>query len=101
MTNENNTNNNENTKTPMFKRVLAILGIVLLLGVYVVFFIQALFGQTGPGSAFAACAASTIAIPIILWLILWVYTALTGKTTVASADPYGRNVVDTDKGDNK
>ncbi len=80
----------ENNKTPMFKRVLAILGIVLLLGVYVVFFVQAVFGKTGPGSAFAACAAATVAIPILVWLILWVYTALTGKRTVASADPYGR-----------
>ena len=37
----------------------------------------------------AGCAAATVAIPIALWLILWVYTALTGKKTVASADPYG------------
>ncbi len=73
----------------MFKRVVAIVGIVLLVGIYVVLLFEAIFGEMGPGSAFAGCAAATVAIPIALWLILWVYTALTGKKTVASADPYG------------
>ena len=81
---------NENKKTPLAKRIIAWGGIVLLLLVYVVFFFVALFGKTGPGSAFLACAAATIAIPILVWLILWVYTALSGKRTVASSDPYGR-----------
>ncbi|WP_051198054.1 hypothetical protein [Butyrivibrio sp. MB2005] len=81
---------NENKKTPLAKRVIAWVGIVLLLLVYVVFFLVALFGKTGSGSAFLACAAATVAIPILVWLILWVYTALSGKRTVASPDPYGK-----------
>ncbi|WP_051208814.1 hypothetical protein [Butyrivibrio sp. WCD3002] len=81
---------NENKKTPLAKRVIAWVCIVLLLLVYVVFFFVALFGKTGPGSAFLACAAATVAIPILVWLILWVYTALSGKRTVASPDPYGK-----------
>ena len=82
--------NTEKKETPMVKRIIALAGVVLLLGVYLVFIIQALFGKTGPGSAFLACAAATVAIPIVVWLILWVYTVLTGKRTVASADPYGK-----------
>lgn len=81
----------KNSETPMFKRVIAIAGIILLVGIYVVLLFEAIFGEMGPGSAFAGCAAATIAIPILLWLILWVYTALTGNRTVASADPYGKN----------
>ncbi|WP_408070811.1 hypothetical protein [Butyrivibrio sp. JL13D10] len=80
----------EKKETPVFKRIAAIIGIILLLGVYVVLLFEALFGDMGPGSAFAGCAAATVAIPIFLWLILWVYTALTGKKTVASPDPYGK-----------
>lgn len=80
----------KNNETPLFKRVAAIIGIVLLVGIYIVLFAEALFGDMGPGSAFAGCAAATVAIPIFLWLILWVYTALTGNRTVASADPYGK-----------
>ncbi len=82
--------NFEREETPKFKRVVALIGVVLLIGVYVVFLLQAFFGKTGPGSAFVACAAATVAIPIAVWLILWVYTVLTGKHTVASADPYGK-----------
>ena len=81
--------NNKN-ETPLFKRIVALIGVVLLVGIYVVLFIEAVFGKTGAGSAFITCAAATVAIPIAVWLILWVYTALTGKRTVASADPYGR-----------
>ncbi len=85
----------KNNETPMFKRIVAIVGIILLVGIYVVLLFEAIFGDMGPGSAFAGCAAATVAIPILLWLILWVYTALTGNRTVASADPYGRNDVST------
>lgn len=80
----------ETAKTPMAKRVIALAGVLLLVGVYVRFFIYALFGKTGAGSAFVACAAATVAIPIFTWLLLWAYTALTGKRTVASSDPYGK-----------
>ncbi|MCR5656535.1 MAG: HAD family phosphatase [Butyrivibrio sp.] len=80
----------DENKTPLFKRVVAIIGIVLLVGLYVNLLIQAIFGSTGIGGAFVTAAAATVAIPILIWLVLWVYTALTGKRTVASADPYGR-----------
>ncbi len=88
---------NGQTKTPLFKRVVALIGVILLVGVYIVFLIQALIGKTGAGSAFVTCAAATVAIPIFIWLILWAYTVLSGKRTVASPDPYGRY----DNNDNK
>ena len=76
--------------TPLFKRVVALAGVILLIGIYIVFFFQAVFGKTGPESAFLTCAAATIGIPIVVWMILWVYTYITGNRTVASPDPYGR-----------
>ncbi len=86
-------------KTPLFKRVVALAGVILLLGVYVVFFFQAVLGKTGPESAFLTCAAATVAIPIVIWMILWVYTVLTGNRTVASADSNG--LYDVNKLDNE
>ncbi len=80
----------ENNKTPLFKRIVALIGIVLLVGMYIALLIQAVLGAPGTGATFIACAAATVAVPIAIWLILWVYSALTGKRTVASSDPYGR-----------
>lgn len=85
------TENSVETKkeTPMFKRVVALIGVVLLVGMYIVLLVQALFGAPGTETTFIACVAATIAVQIAIWLILWVYTTLTGKTTVASPNPYG------------
>ena len=85
------TENSVETKkeTPMFKRVVALIGVVLLVGMYIALLVQALFGAPGTEATFIACVAATIAVPIAIWLILWVYTTLTGKTTVASPNPYG------------
>ena len=80
----------ENNKTPLFKRIVALIGVVLLVGMYLVLLVQAVLGAPGTGSTFIACAAATVAVPIAIWLILWVYSSVTGKRTVASADPYGR-----------
>jgi hypothetical protein len=80
----------ENNKTPLFKRIIALIGIVLLVGMYIALLVQAVLGAPGTGATFIACAAATVAVPIAIWLILWVYSALTGKRTVASSDPYGR-----------
>ncbi|WP_051204966.1 HAD family hydrolase [Butyrivibrio sp. VCD2006] len=78
-------------KTPIIRRVLAILGIIILLGVNIVFFLKAVRGTFDTTGAFMTSAASTVAIPIIVWLFVWAFTAVTGKRTVASSDPYGKN----------
>ncbi|WP_242839501.1 HAD family hydrolase [Butyrivibrio sp. NC2002] len=82
-----------NEKTPVFKRVIALLGVVLLVGMYIVLLIQGLTGSAETFNTFIMCAAATVAIPIAIWLILWAYSAITGTRTIASADPYGKNDV--------
>ncbi len=86
-----NNQNTENKETPVAKRILAILGIVLILAIIIGFFIKAVFGSFDSAGAFMAAATALIAIPIVVWLFIWAFTAITGKRTVASADPYGRN----------
>ena len=83
--------------TPIIRRILAIVGIIILLGVNVVFFTKAVTGTFDTTGAFLTSAASTVAIPIVVWLFVWAFTAVTGKRTVASADPYGKNEKDEEK----
>ena len=81
----------KNNETPIVKRIFAILGIVLILAIIIGFFIKAVFGSFDSAGSFIAAATALIAIPIVVWLFVWAFTVITGKRTVASADPYGRN----------
>ena len=69
-----NTSENKNTeeKTPgTVKRVAAVIGIVLLVGLYVLTFVSALIGTGGSGRLFRFSLGMTIAVPIFLWLFCW------------------------------
>lgn len=74
------------SETPMYKRILAICGIVILVGMYVVLLFEALTGSPETYNVFIGCVAATIAVPIILWLLIWSIGAVTGRHTVASLD---------------
>ena len=85
-------NNSENTnKTPAYKRILALCGIIILVGMYVVLLVEALTGSPDTYNVFIGCVAATIAIPILLWLLIWSIGALTGRHTVASLDAMTSN----------
>jgi epoxide hydrolase-like predicted phosphatase len=83
------TNNNE--KTPVYKRVLALAGIVLLVGMYVALLLLALLGSPATYNMFLGCVAATVAVPIMLWLAIWAIGALTGRHTIASLDAMTSN----------
>ncbi len=55
------------------KRVLAIIGIVLLLAMYLVAFIASLFHTTFASQLFMASLYCTLAVPLILWVYLKCY----------------------------
>ncbi len=79
-------NSNEKTATPMYKRVLAMCGIVVLVGMYFLLLFEAMTGSPETYSVFIGCVAATIAVPIILWLLIWSIGVFTGRHTVASLD---------------
>ncbi|WP_051545485.1 HAD family hydrolase [Butyrivibrio sp. MC2021] len=83
------TNNNE--KTPTYKRVLALCGIVLLVGMYIALLLLAVLGSPATYNMFLGCVAATVAIPIMLWITIWVVGALTGRHTIASLDAMTSN----------
>ena len=78
-------------KTPTYKRVLAWCGIIVLIGMYVVLLFEALTGSPETYNVFISCVAATIAVPILLWLLIWSIGAITGRHTVASLDPLTSN----------
>jgi len=65
------------------KQVVAILGIVLLVLLYIVTLIAAFVDSSSSGRLFGACLFATIAIPLLIWIYTWMYGKLTGRSTIA------------------
>ena len=83
--------NERKEETKLYKRVLAWIGIVLLVGMYLLLLYEALTGSPDTYNVFIGCVAATIAVPILLWLLIWAIGAFTGRHTVASLDPMTSN----------
>lgn len=58
------------------KQILAILGVVLLLGLYVVTLIMAITDNTSTMSMLEASVVATILIPILMWAYSFIYRLL-------------------------
>lgn len=69
------------------QRRAALIGVILLLLLYVATFIAAIFNFDGSGNLFKACLFATIGMPILLWIYIWLYGAITKKRTIASVFP--------------
>lgn len=61
------------------KRLFAILGILLLLGMYVMTLVFVLIGSDWAMTAFKASILCTIAIPCLLYAMILVYRLLNKK----------------------
>ena len=70
------------------KRILAICGILLLAGLYIVTLLLAIFGNEHTTTWFMACIIATIIVPIMLWVYTWLYNRL--KSDVAEANEKAR-----------
>ena len=65
-------NKNEQEKAPStVKRVAAVIGIVLLVGLYLLTFVSAFLGTESSGRLFRFSLGMTIAVPIFLWIFSW------------------------------
>ena len=76
-TGETNTSNASNSQ-----RIVAIIGVALLVIVIFALLLTAIFDPTGVW--FRACLLLAIAIPILLWIYVWLYGTLKQKKTIAS-----------------
>lgn len=78
-------NENKNSKfTP--KRIAALIGVILLAALYIVTLLVAIFNPGESGRLFQACLVATIAVPVLLWIYIWMYGKLTGRHTIADPD---------------
>lgn len=68
------------------KRIAALTGVVLLIGLYVITFIFALQNSPQAGNYFKAAIYGTIFIPIFLYGIILVYKLVKGDDTINPND---------------
>ncbi len=61
------------------KQVLALIGIVLLVGLYIITFIFAVLDFNGAANWFKISLYSTIVVPVLLYAYLLIYKHLKNK----------------------
>lgn len=64
------------------KQILAIIGVILLVGLYLSTFILAIFGDSNTMNLFKASIVATVIIPVLIWAYSMIYRLL--KTTIPS-----------------
>lgn len=96
------TDKNKKNRKITSKQAVALIGVILLVAMYLVTLVVAIFDQDSSGRLFQACLVATIAIPLLVWVYIWMYGKLTGKHTMADLDlggESGENPGDPDKSD--
>ena len=73
---------NKNKWTP--KRICAILCIIFLVMIYIGTLIAAIIMPESGSRLFAVCLFTTVIVPIVAYIYIWIYTQITGKKTIAS-----------------
>lgn len=86
---ETTTSNDSGKKKMSSRQIAAIIGIVLLVLMYVITLILAIFDNSASGSFFALSLACTFIIPIIVFLYVWMTGRASGKKIMG--DPEDQN----------
>lgn len=71
-----NKNENKNEKRPKSQRILAIVGVIFLVSLYVVTLLSGIFTTPATKGLFMACIFSTVAIPIMIYAYMLIYKIL-------------------------
>ncbi|MDE7223609.1 MAG: hypothetical protein K2O34_07520 [Acetatifactor sp.] len=79
----------ESKKKITSKQAVALAGVILLVAMYLITLVVAIFDQDSSGRLFQACLVATVAIPLLIWVYIWMYGKLTGKHTMADLDLSG------------
>lgn len=89
------TENQSSNKKWTSKRIVALIGVFLLLALYIGSLCISLFIPDKSSDMLLLCIFGTVAIPFLIWIYIWMYGKLTGKHTIADVD-YLQNMEDTD-----
>lgn len=69
------------------KRILALIGVILLLSLYIITLISAITSTPATPGLFKACIYSSILIPILLYAYMLIYRVLKGRNEDQSQLP--------------
>ena len=58
------------------KQIAALIGVALLVLLYVLLLVFALFDFEGSETMFRVCLAGTVAVPILIWIYMYLYDKL-------------------------
>ena len=85
---KSNVLNNTSVKViNMLKRILAIIGLIIIALWIIATLIFAILPIPFKGVIFKFLIAGCVFLPIMLWLILWMVSVVTGKKNIASMHP--------------
>lgn len=65
------------------KQIVAWIGIIALAAMYIITLVVAIINPGQGGRLFQACLVATMAIPLLIWVYVWMYGKLKGKKTFA------------------
>lgn len=68
----------------MLKRIFAIIGLIVILGWIIATLALAVFPIPMKTVLFPIFAAGCVILPILLWLLLWMISVVTGKKNIAT-----------------
>ena len=74
----------------MIKRIFAIIAIIFITAWVIATFVIAIAPIPGKAPVFTFMMIGCIFFPIMLWVILWMITFLTGKKNIASMEVTGK-----------
>lgn len=79
-------------RTP--KQIAALFCVLLLVLLYIALLVFALFDFPGADRLFRISLFATIALPLLLWIYIWLYGVLKEKHTIASLDIFEQSEED-------
>ena len=68
------------------KQIAALIGVSLLLSLYVLLFIFAIFDFEGSDIMFRACLIGTISIPLLIWIYIYLLDKLKKNRNASGND---------------
>lgn len=65
------------------KQIAALIAVILLVAMYIVTLVVAIFDKSASGKMFLFCVVCTVAVPLLAWIFIWLYGQYSGKKTIA------------------
>ena len=69
------------------KQIFAIIGIVVLVLLYLITLLAAIFDSSATHALFVSCLLATVAVPLLIWIYTWMFGKLTNRSTFADFHP--------------